>query len=67
MTGRQGEQNALLQCEQMEQLRLSEYHHDLRIFREERNQGSQYYHMEVLALQHMNTFQTQELNAQRGM
>eukprot|EP00975_Prorocentrum_lima_P003216 710430-Prorocentrum_lima.AAC.1 len=51
----------------MEQLRLSECHHTLRICHEERNQGRQHYHMEVLALQNMNTFQTQELNAQRGM
>eukprot|EP00975_Prorocentrum_lima_P031771 6670884-Prorocentrum_lima.AAC.1 len=67
MTSRQGEQNALMQCEQMEQLRLSEYHHALRICHEERNQGRQHYHTKVLALQNVNTFRTQELNAQRGM
>eukprot|EP00975_Prorocentrum_lima_P066633 12910259-Prorocentrum_lima.AAC.1 len=51
----------------MEQLRLSEYHHALRLCHEERNQGSQYYQMEVLALRSMNTFQTRELNAQRDI
>eukprot|EP00975_Prorocentrum_lima_P061060 12803687-Prorocentrum_lima.AAC.1 len=61
MANRQGEQNALRHCEKMESLRLSEYHHALRLCQ----QGSQYYQMEVSALQNVNTFQSQELNAQR--
>eukprot|EP00975_Prorocentrum_lima_P018928 3986868-Prorocentrum_lima.AAC.1 len=65
MANRQGEQNALRHCKRMEILRLSEYHHALRICREERNQGSQYYQTEMSASHQLNTFQSQELIAQR--
>eukprot|EP00975_Prorocentrum_lima_P012145 2577255-Prorocentrum_lima.AAC.1 len=51
----------------MEQLRLSEYHHNLRLCHQEKNQGHHYLQTEVAALQNVNTFQTQELHAQRGM
>eukprot|EP00975_Prorocentrum_lima_P048633 10175791-Prorocentrum_lima.AAC.1 len=46
---------------------LSEYHHNLRLCHQERNQGSQNLQTEVAALQRKNTFQTEALNAQRGM
>eukprot|EP00975_Prorocentrum_lima_P042656 8959843-Prorocentrum_lima.AAC.1 len=67
MDSRHGEQQALMNCERMEQLRLGEYHRNLRLGHQERNQGRQYLQTEVAALQNMNTVQTQELNAQRGM
>eukprot|EP00975_Prorocentrum_lima_P033509 7028786-Prorocentrum_lima.AAC.1 len=56
MASRQGEQQALMHCEQMGQLRLSEYQHNLLTCRQRGNQGSQYCQMEVSALQNMNTF-----------
>eukprot|EP00975_Prorocentrum_lima_P048625 10173935-Prorocentrum_lima.AAC.1 len=46
---------------------LSEYQHNLRLRRQERNQGTQYLQMEVAALQSMNNFQSGELNAHRSM
>eukprot|EP00975_Prorocentrum_lima_P058909 12353529-Prorocentrum_lima.AAC.1 len=51
----------------MGSLRVSEYHHALRICQGERNQGSQYNRMEMSALHHRNAFQSQELIAQRGV
>eukprot|EP00975_Prorocentrum_lima_P040045 8411492-Prorocentrum_lima.AAC.1 len=65
MMNSQGEQNALRHCEHMESPRLSEYHQGLRFCQEGRNQGSQYSKMEMSALHPMNTFQSQELTAQR--
>eukprot|EP00975_Prorocentrum_lima_P051718 10832916-Prorocentrum_lima.AAC.1 len=51
----------------MERLRLSEYHQALRLCQEARNQGSQHYQMGMSALHQTNTFQPQELTAQRGV
>eukprot|EP00975_Prorocentrum_lima_P070472 12932186-Prorocentrum_lima.AAC.1 len=65
VVNKQGEQTALRHCEHVERLRRSAYHHALRICQEERNQGSQYYRTEMSAKHQMNTFQSQELTAQR--
>eukprot|EP00975_Prorocentrum_lima_P053971 11321800-Prorocentrum_lima.AAC.1 len=39
----------------------------MRLCREEGNQGIQYLQVEVAALQIMNNFQSEELNAHKGM
>eukprot|EP00975_Prorocentrum_lima_P066544 12909795-Prorocentrum_lima.AAC.1 len=46
---------------------LSAYQHHVRPCQQEGNQGNQHPQMEVAALQGMNNFQSEELNAQRGM
>eukprot|EP00975_Prorocentrum_lima_P062799 12887636-Prorocentrum_lima.AAC.1 len=46
---------------------ISEYQHNMRLCREDGNQGAQYLQVEGAALQWMNNFQSEELNAQRGM
>eukprot|EP00975_Prorocentrum_lima_P009924 2111518-Prorocentrum_lima.AAC.1 len=67
MANRQGEQQALMHCERTEHIMLSEYQHNLRLCQQEGNQGTQYRQTDVAPLQHMNNFQSEELNAQRGM
>eukprot|EP00975_Prorocentrum_lima_P053607 11247917-Prorocentrum_lima.AAC.1 len=67
MASRQGEQHALMNCERTEQLMLSEYHQNLRLCQEEGNHGVQYLQMEMAASQRMNKFQSEDVNAQRGM
>eukprot|EP00975_Prorocentrum_lima_P054370 11404747-Prorocentrum_lima.AAC.1 len=56
-----------MNCERAEHLMLSEYQHNLRVCQEEGNHGVQYLQVEIRALQRMNKFQSDELNAQRGM
>eukprot|EP00975_Prorocentrum_lima_P002902 639075-Prorocentrum_lima.AAC.1 len=56
-----------MNCERAEQLMRSEYNQNMRLCQEEGNQGVQYLRMEMAAMQRMNQFQSEELNAQRGM
>eukprot|EP00975_Prorocentrum_lima_P040597 8523479-Prorocentrum_lima.AAC.1 len=43
------------------------YQHNLRLCQEEGHQGAQHLQVEVVALQLLNNYQSEELNAQRGM
>eukprot|EP00975_Prorocentrum_lima_P018602 3916513-Prorocentrum_lima.AAC.1 len=56
-----------MNCERAELLMLSEYQHNLRLCQKEGNHGAQYLLTECGALQRINQFQSDELNAQRGM
>eukprot|EP00975_Prorocentrum_lima_P062725 12887163-Prorocentrum_lima.AAC.1 len=67
MASRQGEQPGLMNCERAEHLMSSEYQQNSRLCQEEGNHGVQYLQMEMGASQRMNQFQSEELNAQRGM
>eukprot|EP00975_Prorocentrum_lima_P041400 8698795-Prorocentrum_lima.AAC.1 len=46
IASRRDEQQALMRCEQTEQIMLSEYQHNLRLCQQEGNQGTQYLQME---------------------
>eukprot|EP00975_Prorocentrum_lima_P062087 12883686-Prorocentrum_lima.AAC.1 len=65
MASRQGEQQALRNCERAEQVMFSEYKQRLRLCQEEGNHGVNYRQSEVVALQKLIQFQSDELNAQR--
>eukprot|EP00975_Prorocentrum_lima_P002733 604788-Prorocentrum_lima.AAC.1 len=56
-----------MHCERAEQATFSEYQQNLRLCQEEGTRGVNYLQSEVVALQRLNQFQSDELNAQRGM
>eukprot|EP00975_Prorocentrum_lima_P042035 8836413-Prorocentrum_lima.AAC.1 len=66
MASRQGEQQALMNCEQAEQLMFSEYQQYLRVCQEDGNHGVNFLQTGMVAVQKLNRFQSDELNAQRG-
>eukprot|EP00975_Prorocentrum_lima_P062790 12887583-Prorocentrum_lima.AAC.1 len=64
MTSRQGEQQALINCERNEQFMYSEYQQSLVHCKNEMNQGVN--QAEVTALQVLDKCQSEELNTWQG-